>query len=136
MAKPGAKEGVERARKESLEEIRLYELRHAEAVSQAELAGRLEVTQGAISKFEHSDDVRVSTLRQYLDALGARLELTAVFDDEDRRVPLYLGSSSTGSTRTGPNAAARASTSTSRKPSSQARTRTSKHGTPGAPGNS
>lgn len=140
MAKPGAKEGIERARKESMEEIRLYELRHAEAVSQAELAGRLEVTQGAISKFEHSDDVRVSTLRQYLDALGARLELMAVFDDEDRRVPLHLGSSSTGSstgsTRTGPNTAARASTSTSRKPISQARTRTSKHGTPGAPGNS
>jgi transcriptional regulator with XRE-family HTH domain len=39
------------------------------------LAGRLDVTQGAISKLEHSDDVRVSTLRQYLDALGARLEL-------------------------------------------------------------
>jgi transcriptional regulator with XRE-family HTH domain len=32
----------------------------SEAVSQAELAGRLEVTQGAISKLEHSDDVRVS----------------------------------------------------------------------------
>ena len=58
-----------------------YELRHAEAVSQAELAGRLDVTLGAISKLEHSDDVRVSTLRQYLDALGARLELVAVFDD-------------------------------------------------------
>ena len=26
---------------------------------------------GAVSKFEHADDVRVSTLRQYLDALGA-----------------------------------------------------------------
>jgi len=115
MAKPGAKEGVDRARKESLEEIRLYELRHAEAVSQAELAGRLEVTQGAISKFEHSDDVRVSTLRQYLDALGARLELMAVFDDEERRVPLHLGGSSTGSTRTSPDPATRASTSTPRK---------------------
>jgi len=140
MAKPGAKEGVERARKESLEEIRLYELRHAEAVSQAELAGRLEVTQGAISKFEHSDDVRVSTLRQYLDALGARLELMAVFDDEDRRVPLHLGSSSTGSstesTRTGPDRAARTSTSQSRKTSSQARSRTNQHGAPGSSGNS
>jgi hypothetical protein len=49
------------------------------------------LTQGAISKLEHSDDVRVSTLRQYLEALGARLELVAVFDDEDRRVPIHLG---------------------------------------------
>jgi hypothetical protein len=51
-------------------------------------------TQGAISKLEHSDDVRVLTLRQYLEALGARLELVAVFDDEDRRVPVHLGKDS------------------------------------------
>ena len=90
--KPGAEKAIDRARQESLEELRLYELRHAEAVSQAELAGRLEVTQGAISKFEHADDVRISTLRQYLEALGARLELVAVFDDdEERRVPIHLG---------------------------------------------
>ena len=90
-ARPGVKERLAAKRTETLEEIRLYELRHAEAVSQAELAGRLDVTQGAISKLEHSDDVRVSTLRQYLEALGARLELVAVFEDEDRRVPVHLG---------------------------------------------
>ena len=78
-------------RAETLEENRLYELRHGEAISQAELAGRLDVRQRAISKLEHSDDVRVSTLRQYLEALGARLELVVVFDDEDRRVPIHLG---------------------------------------------
>lgn len=91
VAKPGAIERLADLRVETLEEIRLYEFRHAEAVSQAELAGRLDVTQGAISKLEHSDDVRVSTLRQYLEALGARLELVAVFYDEDRRVPIHLG---------------------------------------------
>jgi transcriptional regulator with XRE-family HTH domain len=47
----------------------IYELRHAEAVSQVELAGRLDVTQGAISKLEHSEDARVATLRQHLEAL-------------------------------------------------------------------
>ena len=92
LARPGASERIARARAETLEEIRLDELRHREAVSQATLAGRLEVTQGAISKLEHSDDVRVSTLRQYLEALGARLELVAVFeDDDDKRVPIHLG---------------------------------------------
>ena len=90
-ARPGAKERLAAKRAETLDEIRLYELRHAEAVSQVELAGRLDVTQGAISKLEHSDDVRVSTLRQYLEALGARLELVAVFEDEHRRVPIHLG---------------------------------------------
>jgi DNA-binding Xre family transcriptional regulator len=90
-AKPGATERMAGLRAETLEEIRLYELRHGEAISQAKLAGRLDVTQGAISKLEHSEDVRVSTLRQYLEALGARLELVAVFDDDDRRVPVHLG---------------------------------------------
>ena len=89
--RPGARERLAAKRAETLEEVRLYELRHAEAVSQAELAGRLDVTQGAVSKLEHADDVRVSTLRQYLDALGARLELVAVFDEEGRRVPIQLG---------------------------------------------
>ena len=91
VAKPGAADRLAGLRAETMDEIRLYELRHAEAVSQAELAGGLDVTQGAISKLEHSDGVRVSTLRQYLDALGARLELVAVFDDDDRRVPIHLG---------------------------------------------
>ena len=91
VAKPGAADRLAGLRAEKLEEVRLYELRHAEAVSQAEFAGRLDITQGAISKLEQSDDVPVSTLRQYLEALGARLELVAVFDDEDRRVPIHLG---------------------------------------------
>jgi hypothetical protein len=91
-ARPGARERLAAKRAETLEEMRLYELRHAEAVSQAELvAGRLDVTQGAVSKLEHADDVRVPTLRQYLDALGARLELVAVFDDDGRRAPVQLG---------------------------------------------
>jgi len=90
-AKDGASERIAVMRSEALEEIRLFEIRHREAVSQAELAGRLDVTQGAISKLEHADDVRVSTLRQYLEALGARLELVAVFDDEKRSVPVHLG---------------------------------------------
>ena len=95
VAKPGVTERLAALRVETLEEIRLYELRHGEAISQVELAGRLDVTQGAISKLEHSDDdVRVSTLRQYLEALGARLELVAVFDDDARRVPVHLGKGS------------------------------------------
>ena len=43
---------------------------------------------------EHSEDVRISTLRQYLEALGARLELVAVFEDEERPVPVHLGKDS------------------------------------------
>ncbi len=94
VARPGATDRLAELRRDTIQEIRLYELRHEEAISQAELAGRLDVTQGAISKLEHSEDVRVSTLRQYLEGLGARLELVAVFDDDNRRVPVHLGKDS------------------------------------------
>jgi hypothetical protein len=40
VAEPGAPERLAGLRAETLEEIRLHELRHGEAISQAELAGR------------------------------------------------------------------------------------------------
>ena len=92
VQRPGAERRLATKREQTLKEISLYELRHSEAISQIELGGRLEITQSAISKLEHSDDVRVSTLRQYLDAMGARLELVAVFEEgDDRRVTIHLG---------------------------------------------
>lgn len=91
VGKPGAPERLRALRRSTLEEMRLYELRQHEAVSQTALAERLDVTQGAISKLEHADDVRVSTLREYVEALGGHLELVAVFGD--RRVSVQLGRS-------------------------------------------
>jgi hypothetical protein len=43
-ARPGARERLAASRSETLEEMRLEELLHAQAVSQAELAGCHEVT--------------------------------------------------------------------------------------------
>lgn len=80
-----------KARADLVEEIRVYEMRHAEAMRQIDETGRLDITRGAIVALEHPEDVRVSTLRDYLEALGVRLELVAVFDDENRRVPVHLG---------------------------------------------
>jgi hypothetical protein len=90
LAQPVAQERFVAKRAETLKEMCLFELRHEQAVSRVELAGRPEVTQGAVSMLERAEDVRVSTLREYLEALRARLELVAVFDDEDRRVPVRL----------------------------------------------
>ncbi|MEZ5232894.1 MAG: XRE family transcriptional regulator [Acidimicrobiales bacterium] len=95
MERPGAAEAVERAQAGLEEELVVCtpSLFHAEALSQVEVAGRLEITQSAVSKLEHAEDVRVSTLRDYLEALGAHgfFELVAVFEDEGRRVPVHLG---------------------------------------------
>lgn len=59
----------------------LAALRQAMGLTQAEIAARLGATQPEISKIEHRDDVLVSTLRAFVDALGADLELVARFRD-------------------------------------------------------
>ncbi|MEO7014942.1 MAG: helix-turn-helix transcriptional regulator [Leifsonia sp.] len=46
-------------------------IREAGNLTQAELASRLEVTQGAISRLEGRDDALLSTLQNYLEAAGA-----------------------------------------------------------------
>jgi hypothetical protein len=84
-------EAMATARAETMNEIRLYELRRTEAMRQIDQTGRLEITPNVIADLERLEDLRVSTLWDYLEALGARLELVAVFDDEDCRVPVHLG---------------------------------------------
>ena len=64
----------------------LGELRRARAVTQAELARRLDRAQPAVSAMEKTDDHLVSTVRAVVESLGGRLEVVAVFDDE--RVPI------------------------------------------------
>lgn len=75
-----------RALREALE---LAELRKAIGLTQVDVAGKLGVSQGNVSELERREDLYLSTLREYVEALGGKLELTAVFD-EDRR-PLAIG---------------------------------------------
>ncbi len=66
--------------------LRLGELRRRRAVSQAVIAEALDVSQPNVSRIEQQDDIRLSTLNRYIAALGGRLELQAVFDDETVRL--------------------------------------------------
>jgi len=92
-ARPGADERLARLRRETLAEIGLYELRRTLERSQADLAALLEVSQSAISQLENSTDLRISTLRGYLEKLGATLRVEAVFGegDDELSIPLKLG---------------------------------------------
>jgi transcriptional regulator with XRE-family HTH domain len=56
--------------------IDLAAIRNAAGVTQAQLAERLGVGQGQISRTEHQSDLLVSTLIDYLQALGVEAELT------------------------------------------------------------
>ena len=78
---PDARERSERLAGDLGKEIRLAELRAALGVSQDELASLLKRKQAAISRLERRSDMHVSTLREFVKALGGRLELIASFPD-------------------------------------------------------
>ncbi|HYW14110.1 MAG TPA: XRE family transcriptional regulator [Longimicrobium sp.] len=61
---------------------RLPELREARKLSQAELASRLSINQGACSRMERRSDMLIGTLRNVVEALGGELYLMARFPDE------------------------------------------------------
>lgn len=56
--------------------IDLAVIRRDAAVTQVQMAERLRQTQGAVSQTERRTDLRLSTLIEYLAALGGRAELT------------------------------------------------------------
>jgi transcriptional regulator with XRE-family HTH domain len=79
-----APETIERAERQAaaiLASMELDELRKARRVTQAELASRLNIQQGNVSRLERRDDMHVSTLREVVEALGGELEITARFPD-------------------------------------------------------
>lgn len=62
--------------------LALAQLRESRQMTQQQLAAQLRVSQANISRIEHQEDLYLSTLSEYIEALGGRLEITAVFDDE------------------------------------------------------
>lgn len=89
----GANERLAELREHTLAEIGLFDLRRELELSQVDLAAELGISQSAVSQLEHASDLKVSTLRNYLARLGARLELVAVFSGEDDEVsvPMHVG---------------------------------------------
>jgi transcriptional regulator with XRE-family HTH domain len=57
----------------------LEQLRKLRGVTQAEVAKTLGINQSGLSKLEQRPDMYVSMLRSYVQALGGRLEVRAVF---------------------------------------------------------
>lgn len=57
------------------EELTLKGLRQALNLTQDEMAQRLEVGQDNVSRLEKRDDLKLSTLRGYVEALGGELQL-------------------------------------------------------------
>jgi DNA-binding XRE family transcriptional regulator len=70
-------------------EMQLQELRKSRNVTQVELADLMQVEQASISKLERREDMYVSTLREYVRALGGELRLVAAFPDGEIQVHPY-----------------------------------------------
>jgi len=75
----------------------LQALRSKRHVTQNEVADRLGIRQPTVSKIERREDVNLSTLRRYVEALGGELRVTAKF--ADGTVELGLGDDAPASAR-------------------------------------
>ncbi|MCG6575070.1 helix-turn-helix domain-containing protein [Pseudomonas sp. AF32] len=67
-------------------EMPLHELRQAQELSQDALAKTLHINQAAVSKMERRTDMYISTLRNYIRAMGGELEIIATFPDGQVRI--------------------------------------------------
>ncbi|MCE7936017.1 MAG: helix-turn-helix domain-containing protein [Chlorobi bacterium CHB2] len=76
-AMPPERQAKNKAQTEDL--LRLYELRQALRLSQEQIAESLKIKQSTVSKMERNTDILISTLRRYLEAMGARLVIKAEF---------------------------------------------------------
>jgi transcriptional regulator with XRE-family HTH domain len=74
---PESQARSERLAAEMLAVMDLAELRRAQNLSQGEVAKRLDKGQPAVAKVESREDPHVSTVREYVEALGGRLDLVA-----------------------------------------------------------
>lgn len=64
-------------------EVELAKLRQAREMTQVEVAEAMNTQQASISKLERREDMYLSTLREYIEALGGQLKLVASFPDGD-----------------------------------------------------
>lgn len=72
-----------------VDELTLKAMRQELELTQVEVGRSAEMTQSELSRLEARSDHLTSTLRRYVEALGGKLEITAVFGD--RRVKLKDG---------------------------------------------
>jgi transcriptional regulator with XRE-family HTH domain len=76
-------ERVERWAELTSAAIELTELRRIRQLTQEELAQRLGTGQPSVSRLERRADVRMSTLREVVEAMGGELKVIAHFPDAD-----------------------------------------------------
>jgi predicted transcriptional regulator len=80
---------IDREIEQELLEMDLRAVRELAGKTQVEVAAEVEMTQSEVSRFEKRSDVRLSTLRRYVEALGGELEVSAVLGDKRVRLRAF-----------------------------------------------
>src|ERR1039457_224336 len=86
---PDRQRGIKNRVRKSLASMPLDQLRRAQQMTQLQLAESLGVNQGEVSKMEHRRDICINTLAEYIEAMGGRLEIRAVFKDREVRITQF-----------------------------------------------
>ena len=86
IAAPETVLAAEAKAERTLASLRLGQLRKARGLTQETIADRLEIRQVSVSRLEARDDVRVSTLRSVVEAMGGEMEIRANFADAAYRI--------------------------------------------------
>ena len=86
---PEVEERIRRSVEEAVIVMRLYQLREARNLTQVNLANVLEVNQGAVSRLEKRTDMYVSTLSSYIQAMGGRLQVKAIFPEGEVEIEQF-----------------------------------------------
>lgn len=80
---------IARRVKEAAGVMTLYQLREARSLTQVNLAKVLNVNQGAVSRMEKRTDMYVSTLRNFIQAMGGQLQVKAVFPEGEVEIEQF-----------------------------------------------
>jgi DNA-binding transcriptional regulator YiaG len=86
---PEAEERIERSVTEAARVMTLHQLREARSLTQVNLAKVLHINQGAVSKMEKRADMYVSTLRNFIQAMGGQLQVKAIFPEGEVQIDQF-----------------------------------------------
>lgn len=79
-------EAADRETRAVLVSMALTSLRQARKITQKDVASRMRVPQGSVSKLERREDMHISTLRNYVRSLGGELDIVARFPDREYHI--------------------------------------------------
>jgi DNA-binding Xre family transcriptional regulator len=90
-ARPGAEARITAEVERMNKVLELEKVRARKKLTQSEVAARMGLSQRRVSAIEHtgSGEIKIDTLRRYVESLGGRLEVSAVVDGD--HTPLSLG---------------------------------------------